>query len=115
MPGFLVQVGATIKCPHGGTVNVVPASSRVRVGGQPVALLNGAYPIVGCPFQVPAGPAMKPQPCVRAQWTVGTMRVKVGSAIPVLVRSSTGICLTAEQIPQGPPVIVMTQARAKGI
>jgi hypothetical protein len=113
MPGFFVQAGATILCPHGGRVNVVPTQPRVRAG-QPLGLLNGAYPIVGCPFMVPVGPAMKPQPCVRVQWLVPAVRVRV-SGQPVLVRSSTGLCLSAEQIPQGAPIIVLTQFRAKGI
>jgi hypothetical protein len=114
MPGLLLQVGATIRCPHGGKANIVPTSPRVRAGGQPVALLSGLYPIVGCPFQVPVGPVMKPQPCVRVQWTVPAMRMRaIGQ--PVLVRSSTGVCLSAEQIPQGPPIIVLTQKRAKGV
>jgi len=114
MPGFLVQVGATINCPHGGRVMVTPTQVRVRAGGQPVALLNGVYPIVGCPFQIPVGVGTKPQPCVRAQWLVPAVRVRV-TGQPVLVRSSTGICFSAEQIPQGPPMIVMTQMRVKGM
>jgi len=114
MPGPFVTVGAQIKCPHGGTVNVVPTNFRVRAMQQSIAMFNGQYPIVGCPFQVPAGPAMKPQPCVRVQWTTPTLRVKVNRQ-PVLVRSATGLCFSIEGIPQGPPIIVMTQMRAKGI
>jgi hypothetical protein len=116
MPGFLIQVGATIKCPHGGTVNIVPVGPRVTAGGPPVALLSWAYPIAGCPFQIPTPAGPKPQPCVRVQWLPPTaaLRVKVAGQ-PVLVRSSTGLCLSAEQIPQGPPIIVQTQMRTKGM
>ena len=32
---------------------------------------------------------------------------------PLLVRSSTGICFSAEQIPQGAPIILMTEMRAR--
>lgn len=114
MPGPFVTVGAQIKCPHGGTVSVVPTNFRAKATQQSIALLNGQYPIAGCPFQVPVGPAMKPQPCVRVQWLVGALRVKV-NRVPVLVRTSTGLCFSIEGIPQGPPIIVMTQMRARGM
>jgi hypothetical protein len=115
MPGFFVQGGATISCPHGGRVNIIPTGvPRVRVGGQPAALLPWLSTVVGCPFQVPAGPGMKPQPCVRVQWQLPAVRVRVSSQ-PVLVRTSTGICFSVEGIPQGPPIIALTQMRARGI
>jgi hypothetical protein len=33
---------------------------------------------------------------------------------PAVLQSSTGLCLSAEQIPQGPPSVVLTQMRASG-
>ena len=110
MPGFLMHVGATVMCPHGGQVQVIPSSPRVLVGGQPVATLANTYPIAGCAFTVP-GP--KPQPCVKVQWIVPAMRVMVGGS-PAILQSSTGLCQSPEQIPQGPPTVVMTQLRARG-
>jgi hypothetical protein len=109
MPGFIYHVGAQAKCPHGGQITAT-ASSRVTVNGQPVATVADPGVVAGCPFQVPAGPTTKPQPCVRVQWSVGATRVTADRK-PVLIRSSTGICQSIEQIPQGPPSIVSTQFR----
>lgn len=110
MPGFLFHVGATAICPHGGQVSVVPSSPRVLVGGQPVATLADTYPIAGCTFTVP-GP--KPQPCVTVRWLVPAVRVTVGGQ-PAILQTSTGLCQSAEQIPQGPPSVVVTQIRVRG-
>jgi hypothetical protein len=33
---------------------------------------------------------------------------------PVILQTSTGLCQSAEQIPQGPPTIVATQPRVIG-
>ena len=105
-----MHVGAQAMCPHAGQVTTISSNSRVLVGGQPVATISDTFMIAGCPFQ--AGP--KPQPCVKVQWLVPAMRVKVGGQ-PVILQSSTGLCQSAEQIPAGPPQIVMTQMRATGI
>lgn len=113
MPGPLVQVGATILCPHGGRVSIISRNLRVKGGKQALALVSDVSMVSGCPFQVPAGPAMKPQPCVTVRWLIGTLRARVQRQ-PVLTRTSTGVCFSAEQIPQGPPSIVMTQFRARG-
>jgi len=113
MPGFLLHVGATLLCPHGGQVSVVPSGGRVLAGGQPVATTGDQFPIAGCPFQVPIGTGTKPQPCVKVQWLVPALRVKVGGQ-PALLQTSSGICQSAEQIPQGAPSVVVTQVRARG-
>jgi hypothetical protein len=113
MPGPIVQLGATIKCPHGGTVTPTGGNMRVRAGGSPILMRVGGYLVAGCPFTIatPAGP--KPQPCMRVQWLLGSLRARAGG--PFLLRSSTGMCFSAEGLPQGPPVIVMTQMRARAI
>ncbi len=110
MPGFLFHVGATAMCPHAGQVSTVTSNTRVLVGGQPVATFADTYPIAGCPFVVP-GP--KPQPCVKVQWLVPAARVMV-TGQPAILQTSTGLCLSAEQIPQGPPNVVVTQVRVRG-
>jgi hypothetical protein len=110
MPGSVVHGTAGITCPHGAPAQVVPGNPRVLVGGLPVATTADAYPVTGCPFQVPVGAGTKPQPCVRLQWTVPAARVLAGGA-PVLVATSTGVALSAEQIPQGPPVVAAVQPR----
>jgi hypothetical protein len=110
MPGFLMHVGATAICPHGGQVTTIPANARVLVGGQQVATLADTYLVAGCAFTVPP---TKPQPCVKIQWLVPAARVLVGGQ-PAILQTSTGLCQSPEQIPQGPPNVVATQVRAKG-
>ena len=114
MPGFLVQVGATVKCPHAAQASITPTNQRVKVGGSPVALVADLTAVAGCPFQVPIGTGTKPQPCIKVLWQAPATRIKVMGQ-PVLLQSSTGACQSAEQIPQGPPVIATTQMRVKGM
>src|SRR5215203_4617291 len=110
MPGFLFHVGASAICPHGGQVSTIPTNTRVLVSGQPVATLGDTYPVAGCVFTVP-GP--KPQPCVKVQWLVPAARVLVNGQ-PAILQTSTGICQSVEQIPQGPPTVIATQMRVAG-
>jgi uncharacterized Zn-binding protein involved in type VI secretion len=91
-------------------VTIIPAGARVLLGGQPAATLGDTFLIAGCPFTVP-GP--KPQPCVKVQWLVPATRVMINGQ-PAILQTSTGLCLSAEQIPQGPPNVVVTQVRAQG-
>src|SRR5438874_13767630 len=110
MPGFLLHVGATAMCPHGGQVSIISSNTRVLLGGQPAATLSDTYLIAGCPFTVPPG---KPQPCIKVQWLVPATRVLVNHQ-PAILQTSTGLCLSPEQIPQGPPNVVVTQVRVRG-
>ncbi len=107
MAGFLYHVGASAICPHGGQVSVVSGNTRVLVNGLPVALVSDTFPIAGCVFTIP-GP--KPQPCVLARFLVPATRVLINGQ-PALLQTSSGICQSAEQLPQGPPSIVATQTR----
>jgi hypothetical protein len=107
MPGPVVHVGAVAICPHAGQLSVAPGNARVMVSGMPVATLADTYLIAGCPFTVPPG---KPQPCVQARWLMPAVRVTAGGQ-PLILQSSVGLCLSAEQIPGGPPTVVSTQPR----
>jgi uncharacterized Zn-binding protein involved in type VI secretion len=108
MGSFIFQVGASAICPHGGQVSVVPTNARVLVGGQPVAVMADQFLVAGCAFTVPPG---KPQPCMKVQWLVPAVRVHVNGQ-PAILQSSSGLCQSAEQIPQGPPTVLITQIRA---
>lgn len=110
MPGPLFHVGATAMCPHAGQVQVISTNTRVMVNGMPVATMGDTYLVAGCPFTVPPG---KPQPCIKVQWLVPATRVLVNGQ-PAILQTSTGICQSAEQIPQGPPTVVATQPRVIG-
>jgi hypothetical protein len=107
MPGPMFHVGGSAICPHGGQVTVVPGSPRVLLSGMPAATIADTFPIVGCVFTVPPG---KPQPCIRVQWLVPAARVLINGS-PAILQISTGLCLSPEQAPQGPPTIVATQTR----
>lgn len=107
MPGFLFHVGAAAMCPHGGQVTTISSNARVLVSGQPVATLADMYLVAGCAFTVP--PA-KPQPCVKVQWLTPATRVLVNGQ-PAILQTSAGLCQSAEQIPQGAPIVVTTQVR----
>jgi hypothetical protein len=111
MSGFLFHVGATALCPHAGPVQTVSGNTRVLVGGQPVATQADNFLVSGCVFTLPGG---KPQPCVTVRWLVAASQVRVGGQ-PVVLQTSTGLCQSAEQIPQGPPNVVTTQFRVRGI
>ena len=107
MPGPLYHVGAQAMCPHGGQVNTISSNSRVLVSGQPIATISDTYLVAGCAFMA----GTKPQPCVKVQWLVPATRVLVGGQPPIL-QTSTGLCLSAEQIPGGPPSVTSTQTKA---
>lgn len=106
MPGFLLHVGATVLCSHGGQAQPTVPNPRVRVGGQPVVTQPAPYTVAGCPFTTPAG---APLPCVTASWVTAALRVRAGGQ-PVLLQDSQAVT-----IPNGVPLtIVATQVRVKG-
>ncbi|MBI9048802.1 MAG: hypothetical protein JEZ00_05270 [Anaerolineaceae bacterium] len=106
MPGFLLHVGATVICSHGGQAMPTMPNPRVKVGGQPVVPQPAPYTVAGCPFATPGGPL----PCVTAMWVTGAVRVKA-MGIPVLLQDSQAIT-----VPNGVPVTVLVvQPRVKGM
>jgi len=106
MPGFILHVGATVLCAHGGQAQPTAPNPKVLVSGQPIVTLAAPHSVVGCPFV--AGTA--PSPCLTAQWTVGATRVTASGA-PVLLQTSQAVCA-----PNGTPVtIVMTQTKVSAL
>ena len=106
MPGFLLHVGATVLCAHGGQAQPTSPNPRVLVSGQPIVLQPAPYAIAGCPFNVSGAPV----PCVTAQWTIGALRVK-SNGMPVLLLDSQATC-----IPNGTPLMItVTQTRVTGM
>jgi hypothetical protein len=94
MPGFLLQVGATVICAHGGQAQPTVPNPRVLLSGSPSVAMTAPWVIAGCPF-VPVAPL----PCVTAQWIVGTTRV-LSDGQPLLIQSSQAICA-----PTGAPLL----------
>ena len=106
MPGPVLHATATASCPHGGVLTIVPAAPRVLLSGLPLAVLSDQGLVAGCTFTV--GP--KPQPCMTTRWLVAATRVTSGGQ-PVLINPSLALCLSAEQIPGGPPIVSASQTR----
>jgi hypothetical protein len=113
MPGPLLTQASGTTCPHTAPSSPVPSSPRVLAGGAPVLTVADQFPVAGCPFQVPVGAGTKPQPCVRIQWLVPAARVLVNGQ-PALLATSTGLAMSAEGIPAGPPIVTAPQPRVVG-
>jgi hypothetical protein len=105
MSGNALTAATTMQCPHGGQVQAVPAGMRVKADG---ILLTGAdtFTVAGCTFTLPPG---TPSPCLSVKWLVTDQNVKTGS--PTLSKSSSGLCMSGANVPQGPVSIVSTQSR----
>lgn len=111
MPGFLMHVNAACQCTHAGPASIIPAQPRVLVSGQPVATMTSQIMVAGCAFTVP-GP--KPQPCITIKWLMPSVRVLVLGQPAMLLPApgaGPGLCLSPEQIPQGPPIVSAVQLR----
>ena len=106
MPGFLLHLGATVLCAHGGQAQPTSPNPRVTVLGQPIVTQPMPYAVAGCAF----APGGVPFPCVLAQWTTGSTRI-TSMGMPVLLLDSQAICT-----PTGTPLmIVATQTRVTGM
>jgi uncharacterized Zn-binding protein involved in type VI secretion len=106
----LYHVGGTALCPHGGQVTVVPTNTRVLVSGQPVAIMSDTFTVAACVFQISGAP----HPCVLVKFIAPATRVMVNGA-PAILQTSAGLAQAADQAPQGPPSIVVTQVRVQGM
>jgi uncharacterized Zn-binding protein involved in type VI secretion len=100
-------VSTLFVCPHFGLGKVVPTQTRVLVNTLPVATAADQYPVTGCAFTVP-GP--KPQPCVLIQWSAPATRVKI-NGVPAMLGTSGGVGVSADQIKQGPALVLLLQPR----
>ncbi len=108
MPGYVLDAGATLNCPHGGQVMVVPRATRVTLGGQPPLLVDDVATVTACPFNVSGAPS----PCLKVQWSLPALRVQVEQSA-VLLSSSVGLCLNGAQAPQGTAMVTGYQTRVQ--
>lgn len=104
MSAYLLDVGATVLCQHGGTAKPTTPVPRVKLSGQPAVAQSSIYTVTGCPLVPPPLP-----PCVTAQWITAAIRVKSGGQ-PLLLQNSQAVCT-----PTGTGVsVVIQQIRVKG-
>lgn len=110
MPSDLVHAGVSATCPHAGRVLMLSGANRVLVNGMPVASAGDRFPIVGCSFTTGGSP----QPCVNVHWVAPASRILINGQ-PAILQSSTGLCLNAEHVSQGPALVAATQRRVSGL
>lgn len=111
MSGNSLTTASTLLCPHGGQVQIVSSNTKVQAAETPMATAADTFTVSGCPFQLPTVPPI-PSPCVTVQWIAPDTRVTVNGT-PSLSQSSTGMCFSATQLPQGPPSVVSTQSKVQ--
>ncbi len=106
----ILTTNSTIQCPHGGTVSLSTSNTSLQIDGGYALLLSDVHTVSGCPFTTPEP---KPQPCVTVQWTSGATQTKVNQ-VPVLLQTSSGLCIAAIGVPQGAPIVSQVQSKALG-
>ena len=107
MPGFLLHVGATVLCSHGGQAQPTVPNPRVTVMGQPTVAMTSPYLVAGCAFPPP--PTAN-GPCVSAQFVSAATRI-TSTGQPLLLLDSQAICA-----PTGTPLLItVTQTRVTGM
>lgn len=100
--GNLVHQGAVVICSHGGQAMPTVPNPRVKLAGQATVTVAAPWMVAGCPLLPQAG-----GPCVTAQWSVGTVRVK-SMGQPLVVQGGVATC-----VPTGVPLqVTAVQPRA---
>lgn len=97
MAGFLIHLGATVECMHGGKAFPTSPNARVTIGGQPAATMSTLWLVSGC--ALPSPPEAN-GPCMTATWVSASSRVRVGGQ-PVLIDDGHAVCA-----PSGTPLLV---------
>ena len=98
MPGFLIHVGASVLCSHGGQAQATAPNARVTVSGQPSVTMPAPWLVAGC--ALPPPPAAN-GPCVTAQFVTAATRV-TSNGQPLLLIDSQAICA-----PTGTPLLIV--------
>jgi len=102
--GYLLHLGATVNCLHGGTAQPMTTDPRVKVGGQPISVQTSQYVIAGCSLA-----ASSTVFCANGTWVKAALRVKAG-AVPVVLQDSQAVCTASGTGLQ----VISTQTRVKG-
>jgi hypothetical protein len=106
----LLNTSTTMMCPHGGTVQAITSNTRVKAGGDFALRQSDTFTIAGCAFVI----GTVPHPCMQVQWIQPASKDQVLNDF-ALTEASVGLCVAADQAPQGPVSIVTTQAKVSGL
>lgn len=106
MPGYLVQVGATLQCAHTGQVSIVSSNARVTSDNVPLGMSTDSFLVAGCQLSQSGL-----SPCIDVLWPQPAQRVFINN-LPALL--STATTQTDGAVP-APAVVIMTQLRVWGI
>ena len=98
MPGFLLHVGASVLCAHGGQAQPTAPNPRVTVSGQPSVTMAAPWLVTGCALPPPTAAN---GPCVSAQFVTAATWV-TSSGQPLLLFDSQAICA-----PTGTPLLIV--------
>lgn len=104
----LLTTASVLMCPHGGMVTASPASAKAQAGS-PIVRSSDSFVVAGCTFNISG----VPHPCVSINWVQTATRVRVGGDF-ALTELSVGLCVAADQTPQGPVQIQSTQPNVSG-
>jgi hypothetical protein len=108
VPGFLVNLSATVTCAHQGMAKPTVSAPNVLVMGQPVSLQTSPYVIALC--TLPPPPAAN-GPCATAPTWFNAAKRVFANGVPVLLQDSQSIC-----VPSGTPLLItFTQTRVTGM
>lgn len=107
MPGFLLHLGAQVKCMHAGLATPTVPNPRVTVSGQPTVTMAAPYVVAGCTLPPPS---VANGPCVTAQWVSAATRI-TSNGQPLLLLDSQAICAPTA----APLLILATQTRVTGM
>ena len=105
----ILTTASTVMCPHAGQAQLVTTNTEAKVDGAPMLLQTDVHPVVGCTFTPVAY-----SPCVSIRWVTGATQTQI-RGVPVLLQNSVGLCLNAAQVPQGTPLVVQVQTKARGV
>jgi hypothetical protein len=98
MPGFLIHVGASVLCSHGGQAQASAPNPRVTVSGQPTVTIAAPWLVAGCTLPPPTAAN---GPCISAQFVTAATRV-TSNGQPLLLFDSQAICA-----PTGTPLLIV--------
>jgi hypothetical protein len=79
--------------------------------GDYVVRSSDTFLVAGCAFTLPPS---TPSPCMTVQWVTSALMNTVLND-SVLTEDSVGLCLAADQAPQGPVLVSSTQPLVSGL